>query len=168
MRRKRLFALVEQLIDQVLFYTAVAGQEMGHKHLSKSRLGMKDADHFSLLHPRQLALGDPADGVFYIRKGKVKLVVASKQGKQAVVAILGEGEFFGEGCLNGQSLRLAMARAMTESDFEVRPAHPISYASKKEKPLAGLLDGNSEGEGLGGEHPVQSTNRYRCPKFLAR
>ena len=54
------------------------------------------------------------------------------------------------------------------SDFEVRPAYPISYASKKEKPLAGLLDGNSEGEGLGGEHPVQSTNPYRCPKFLLR
>jgi CRP/FNR family transcriptional regulator, cyclic AMP receptor protein len=61
--------------------------------------------------------GDPADAVFYIRRGKVKLVVASKQGKQAVVAILGEGEFFGEGCLNGQSLRLATARAMTESEL---------------------------------------------------
>jgi CRP-like cAMP-binding protein len=60
--------------------------------------------------------GDPADAVFYIRKGKVKLVVASKQGRQAVVAILGDGEFFGEGCLNGQSLRLATARAMTESE----------------------------------------------------
>ena len=54
---------------------------------------------------------------FYIRKGKVKLVVASKQGKQAVVAILGEGEFFGEGCLNGQSSRLATARVMTESEL---------------------------------------------------
>ena len=60
--------------------------------------------------------GDPADAVFYIRKGKVKLVVTSKQEKQAVVAILGEGEFFGEGCLNGQSLRLATARTMTESE----------------------------------------------------
>ncbi len=61
--------------------------------------------------------GDPADAVFYIRKGKVKLVVASKQGKQAVVAILGEGGFFGEGCLNGQSLRLATAYTMTESEL---------------------------------------------------
>jgi CRP/FNR family transcriptional regulator, cyclic AMP receptor protein len=61
--------------------------------------------------------GDPADSVFYVRKGKVKLVVASKQGKQAVVAILGEGEFFGEGCLNGQSLRLATAHTMTESEL---------------------------------------------------
>jgi CRP/FNR family cyclic AMP-dependent transcriptional regulator len=60
--------------------------------------------------------GQPADAVFYIGKGKVKLVVASKAGKQAVIAILGAGEFFGEGCLNGQSLRLATARAVTESE----------------------------------------------------
>ena len=45
--------------------------------------------------------GDPADAVFYIQAGKVKITVTSEQGKQAVVAILGAGEFFGEGCLNG-------------------------------------------------------------------
>jgi len=57
--------------------------------------------------------GEPADAVFY-RKGKVKLVVASKQGKQAVVAILGVDDFLGEGCLNGEAVRLATARAVTE------------------------------------------------------
>ena len=57
----------------------------------------------------------PADAVFYIRKGKIKIVVASKQGKEAVVGILGPGEFFGEGCLIGQPLRLATAKAMTDS-----------------------------------------------------
>ena len=46
----------------------------------------------------------PADAVFYIQKGRIKIVVASKQGKEAVVAILGPGEFFGEGCLIGQPL----------------------------------------------------------------
>jgi CRP/FNR family transcriptional regulator, cyclic AMP receptor protein len=56
-----------------------------------------------------------ADAVFYIQKGKIKIVVTSKQGKEAVVGILGPGEFFGEGCLIGQPLRLATARAMTES-----------------------------------------------------
>lgn len=56
-----------------------------------------------------------ADAVFYIQKGKIKIVVASKQGKEAVVGILGPGEFFGEGCLIGQPLRLATAKAMTES-----------------------------------------------------
>ena len=56
-----------------------------------------------------------ADAVFYIQKGKIKIVVTSKQGKEAVVGMLGAGEFFGEGCLIGQPLRLATARAMTES-----------------------------------------------------
>ena len=56
-----------------------------------------------------------ADAVFYIQKGKIKIVVASSQGKEAVVGILGVGDFFGEGCLIGQPLRLATAKAMTES-----------------------------------------------------
>jgi CRP-like cAMP-binding protein len=58
--------------------------------------------------------GDPADAVFYIQEGKVKVCVISKQGKEAVVAIHGEGDFFGEGCLSGQLLRLATAMAMTQ------------------------------------------------------
>jgi CRP-like cAMP-binding protein len=59
---------------------------------------------------------DPADSVFYIQKGRIKLLVSSAQGKEAVVAILGPGEFFGEGCLIGQPLRLATARTMVESE----------------------------------------------------
>ena len=58
--------------------------------------------------------GDAADSVFYIKKGKVKVTVVSKQGKEAVVAILGVGEFVGEGCLSGQPRRLATASALTE------------------------------------------------------
>src|ERR1700750_2931617 len=58
----------------------------------------------------------PADAVFYIRKGRIKIVVASQQGKEAVVAVLGAGEFFGEGCLIGQPLRLATAKAMGDSE----------------------------------------------------
>ena len=49
--------------------------------------------------------GDPADSVFFIQSGKVKLTVVSEQGKEAVVAILGPGHFFGEGCLNGHPRR---------------------------------------------------------------
>ena len=56
-----------------------------------------------------------ADSVFYIQKGRIKIVVASDQGKEAVVALLGQGDFFGEGCL-GQPLRLATATAMVESE----------------------------------------------------
>jgi CRP-like cAMP-binding protein len=58
--------------------------------------------------------GAPADAIFYIQKGKIKLTVVSKQGKEAVVAILGAGDFFGEGCLAGQSLRMASATTMLE------------------------------------------------------
>src|SRR6476661_4559237 len=61
--------------------------------------------------------GKPADAVFYIQKGKVKITVVSEQGKEAVVAILGPDEFCGEGCLTGQRLRLATATAMTECEI---------------------------------------------------
>jgi CRP/FNR family transcriptional regulator, cyclic AMP receptor protein len=58
--------------------------------------------------------GQVADAVFYIQQGKVKLTVVSEQGKEAVVAILGEGQFFGEGCLNGHPLCIATTRAVDE------------------------------------------------------
>jgi CRP/FNR family cyclic AMP-dependent transcriptional regulator len=58
--------------------------------------------------------GDPSDAVFYIQKGKVKLTVVSTIGKEATIGILNEGDFFGEGCLTGQALRLCSATAMTD------------------------------------------------------
>lgn len=58
--------------------------------------------------------GQPADSLFYLRRGKVKLAVTSAGGKEAIVAILGSGEFFGEGCLAGQPLRMATATAVTD------------------------------------------------------
>jgi CRP/FNR family cyclic AMP-dependent transcriptional regulator len=61
--------------------------------------------------------GEAADAVFYIQKGKIKLTVVSEQGKEAVVAVLGVGEFCGEGCLAGQSRRIATASAMTECEI---------------------------------------------------
>jgi CRP-like cAMP-binding protein len=67
-------------------------------------------------HNKQIVFlqGDPADAIFYIQKGKIKLTVVSRQGKEAVVAILGTGDFLGEGCLAGQPLRMATATAMAE------------------------------------------------------
>ncbi|MGA7327765.1 MAG: Crp/Fnr family transcriptional regulator [Rhodomicrobium sp.] len=59
--------------------------------------------------------GEPADAVFYIQSGKLKVTVLSDQGKEAVVAIHEKGDFFGEGCLTGQPRRLATVVAMTES-----------------------------------------------------
>ena len=59
--------------------------------------------------------GDAGDAVFYVQKGKVKVTVVSEQGKEAVVAILGTDDFFGEGCLAGQALRISTVTAMTDS-----------------------------------------------------
>jgi CRP-like cAMP-binding protein len=59
--------------------------------------------------------GDPADSVFYIQKGKVKLSVISTQGKEAVVAMLATDDFFGEGCLAGQRHRIATVTALTDT-----------------------------------------------------
>ena len=59
--------------------------------------------------------GDPCEHVLYIQKGGVKLSVLSKAGREAVVAMLGPGEFFGEGCLAGQAVRMGSATATTDS-----------------------------------------------------
>lgn len=61
--------------------------------------------------------GDLAESVFYIEEGKVKLTVVSEQGKEAVVAVLGKGEFCGEGCLASQQRRIASATAMTDCEI---------------------------------------------------
>lgn len=62
--------------------------------------------------------GDPADAVFYIQKGKVKLTVVSKTGREATIGLLAEGNFFGEGALAGQALRMGSAVALTDSDVQ--------------------------------------------------
>jgi CRP-like cAMP-binding protein len=58
--------------------------------------------------------GDPADTIYYVQKGRAKVVVISEQGKEAVVGILEAGQFFGEGCMNGHSIRIATTTAMEE------------------------------------------------------
>ena len=60
------------------------------------------------------AQGDPGDAVYYIQEGKVKVCVVSEQGKEAVVALHGNGDFFGENCLNGHTLRVATVVTVTE------------------------------------------------------
>jgi CRP-like cAMP-binding protein len=59
------------------------------------------------------AQGDSSDAVFYVREGKVRLTVVSEIGKEATIGVLNEGDFFGESCLTGQSLRLCSATALT-------------------------------------------------------
>jgi CRP/FNR family transcriptional regulator, cyclic AMP receptor protein len=62
---------------------------------------------------RIYAQGDPANKVFYVQRGGIKLTVVNEVGKEAVVAVLGPGDFFGEGCLAGQSVRMGTATAIT-------------------------------------------------------
>jgi CRP/FNR family transcriptional regulator, cyclic AMP receptor protein len=61
--------------------------------------------------------GDGADAVYYVQKGKVRLTVVSKTGKEATIAMVGEGNFFGEGALAGQVLRMGSAIAMTDCEL---------------------------------------------------
>ena len=79
--------------------------------LSKVGMGRTLTDH----RAKQVVFsqGDAADSIFYIHKGKIKLTVVSNRGKEAVIAILGAGDFFGEGCLAGQIKRMSTASAMS-------------------------------------------------------
>jgi CRP/FNR family cyclic AMP-dependent transcriptional regulator len=83
------------------------------------------------------AQGTACDDVFYLERGRVKLSVTSAQGKEAIVAILGPGDFFGEGCLAGQARRMATARAMIDchalrlpKDATIKALHENSQFSE--------------------------------------
>jgi CRP/FNR family cyclic AMP-dependent transcriptional regulator len=80
--------------------------------LSKVNGGRAISDYEK--HQLVYTQGEPADSVFYIQSGQVKKTVVSKQGKEAVVALLGTGDFFGEGCLTGQRLRLEAVSTVTK------------------------------------------------------
>jgi CRP/FNR family cyclic AMP-dependent transcriptional regulator len=79
------------------------------------------------------AQGDSADAVFYLREGECKVCVISEQGKEAVVALHREGDFFGEGCLNGQTRRLSTVAAMTECEI-MRLAKPAMVKALRDQP----------------------------------
>jgi CRP/FNR family cyclic AMP-dependent transcriptional regulator len=86
-----------------------------HPSLLLAKLNGGKTRHQYLANAIIFAQGDNADAVFYIESGKVKITVVSKQGKEAVVAILSEASFFGEGCLAGQPLRMATASTVEPS-----------------------------------------------------
>jgi CRP/FNR family transcriptional regulator, cyclic AMP receptor protein len=83
--------------------------------------------------------GDPADSVFYIQSGKVKKTVVSEQGKEAVVALLGTGDFFGEACLAGEALRLATVFALTKCVIARISKADITRVIHKEPAFAELF-----------------------------
>jgi CRP/FNR family transcriptional regulator, cyclic AMP receptor protein len=107
--------------DQNLHLMELAGLAMKHKKklpfdpkafLSKVNGGRTISNYRK--NKIVFVQGDPADAVFYIQTGKVKVTVSSELGKEAVVAVLATGDFFGEGCLAGQALRLASVAALTD------------------------------------------------------
>ena len=79
------------------------------------------------------AQADEADALFYVQEGKVKLTVASDNGKEAVVALLGKGQFFGEGCLAGQQVRMSTAAAISECTI-VRLEKAVAIRMLHDKP----------------------------------
>jgi CRP-like cAMP-binding protein len=83
--------------------------------------------------------GDPASSLLYIQKGKVKITVLSKGGKEAVIAMLDEGDFFGEGCLAGQPLRISTAVAMTACSIMRLERPTVVEMLHKEAAFAELL-----------------------------
>jgi CRP-like cAMP-binding protein len=80
--------------------------------------------------------GDPAESLFYIRRGRVKLTVVSEQGKEAVLAMMEAGHFFGEGCLNGNAVRVATAVSLGDSAIVSISKHGMREALKNEPHLA--------------------------------
>ncbi|BDE07486.1 Crp/Fnr family transcriptional regulator [Vulcanimicrobium alpinum] len=87
---------------------------------------------------RIFSQGDAADAVFYVRRGKVKLTAMSSRGKEAVIAMLGVGEFFGEGCLAGQPLRMSTAESL----------EPSSLVRTKREDMIAMLRSDAEFGGV--------------------
>jgi CRP-like cAMP-binding protein len=84
------------------------------------------------------AQGDEADAIFYIRAGEVKVTIVSAQGREAVIAILGKDEFFGEGCLAGQERRIATATSVGESEV-VQISRSAVIRAMKDQPAFSKL-----------------------------
>jgi CRP/FNR family cyclic AMP-dependent transcriptional regulator len=90
---------IVDLFNKESFLTKINGGKSFEKHTARKAIFRQ---------------GDPADSIYYIEKGKVKITVLSRRGKEAVVGILGIGDFIGEGCLAGQVVRMATATPLSE------------------------------------------------------
>src|SRR6266853_900363 len=112
--------------------------------------------------------GEPADSVFYIHRGKVKKTVASEQGKEAVVALLGTGDFFGEGCLTGQPLRLATVSAVMECVIVRITKADITRVIHDEPAFAELFIAHLLARNSRVEEELIGTTRSRVSFFMNR
>jgi CRP/FNR family cyclic AMP-dependent transcriptional regulator len=88
---------------------------------------------------RIFSQGDPADSIFYIEKGKIQVSVLSKRGKEAVLAILGPGDFFGEGCLNGHPQRMVSVVTMEECSIVRLPRATMLQALHDEPKFSDMF-----------------------------
>jgi len=98
-------------------FLATTSAKQKHEFDPKALLATIGEGRKAMLFPKKkniFAQGDPADAVFYVQTGKVKLAVVSKTGKEATIGILGDRSFFGEGSLAGQALRMGTATALTD------------------------------------------------------
>jgi len=96
------------------------------------RLGTTKASEYRT-HAVIFAQGDVADSIYFVRKGKVKLSVVSNRGKEAVIALLSNGDFFGEGCLAGQVKRMATASAMAPTSI-IRVEKAVAVTGLQNEP----------------------------------
>ena len=97
--------------------TPVAAAKKRRRFDPKTFLSTIDWGRAIVTFPKKrtiFAQGDSADSVFYVQNGKVKLTVVATNGKEATIGILNEGDFFGEGCLTGQALRMSSVTAITD------------------------------------------------------
>jgi len=112
--------------------------------------------------------GDAADAIFYIREGKIKLSVVSKGGKEASLGILSEGQFFGEGGLAGQPLRMGSATAMTDSELMRIDRKAMMHALRKERSLSDMFTTFLLGRNVRYEEDLVDQLFNSCEKRLAR
>jgi CRP/FNR family transcriptional regulator, cyclic AMP receptor protein len=102
-----------------------------------SRRGLRGPQHWAVPQGRDhLFTGRPADAVFYIQRGKLKVTIVSEQGKEAVV---GTNDFFGEGCLAGQARRIATVATMTDSVIVCLEKAAIVRVIQKEPAFSGMF-----------------------------
>jgi CRP/FNR family cyclic AMP-dependent transcriptional regulator len=112
--------------------------------------------------------GDAADAVFYIQKGKVKLTVLSNNGKEATLGILSEGEFFGEGGLGGQPLRMGSATAMTDCELLQIDKKAMTLALHREHTFSDLFVAYLLARNIRYEEDLVDQLFNSCEKRLAR
>jgi CRP-like cAMP-binding protein len=109
----------------------VSGEFTPDEFLQRMGSGSKTTEYRA--NAAIFAQGDAADSIYFVRKGKVKLSVVSNRGKEAVIALLSAGDFFGEGCLAGQVKRMATASAMAPTSI-IRVDKGVAVAGLRDEP----------------------------------